>query len=52
MKWITSQIIDECVKAEKDWLQRLPKIIERSKATREQWLEEEEHKRRWKELIV
>jgi hypothetical protein len=52
MIWITQKIIDECLKAEQDWLQRLPEIVSRANKATEKWHEEREQRERWKELAV
>lgn len=52
MSRITPQIIKECKIAEAWWEKKMPEIKAASDKRLEQWREEEEQKRRWKELVV
>jgi len=51
-QWLDKKIWEECKQAEVWWGERMPAIKVVSNKRLEEWREEQEHKERWRYMVV
>jgi len=52
IQWFDQKIWEVCKQAEVWWAERMPAIKEMSDKRLKQWQEEQEHKERWRVMVI